>query len=1368
MLFKKILDRSKRSKTRVLGFVEKLSNSSIEGWAIHREHQSIELSLVINNESYKLEPEWIHRNDVRDIHGTEFEPSGFICTLPENIAAKIEQLAEQDQISIQGSGVALKILCDVSLDSLRLGEAQPDSSSETALLSEQAFNPAVAYSDILDENDQVVGEISTFEKCIVSGWLDKDFYNDSKPLSIKINDNPIEFSDLAELVLIDGENNFSFQIHLPGYIWGGRDEKIFTLSFVAGEHRLKTKDIVLEENLLITWCNEITDLPEGKHKQYLALLLLEHIHYANIYPQLSEKSQQYYALFAEKMRLRDMITYDSGVEPDDKHAVDLNTKSLWNALRHFNALLLEDDTNSINYVTEIAQKRSLKDGYLHDFILSITPYFARRNELQNLRALVNFSEFYKYSYSQNNWYSSTSIAFLTADGKLKRATDTLWKITNNLKTGWLSTESLYFSVKFTFESHALTGIDRKEWEDFFYAFLALLDNFHGDWFSRLHDKMLQLCMVEMIRQRVLMSDYLQKRVIASAIRHYGMSPDFWELTELHTIDLEGTLLERAHHHWSQIYQRFANPENIATDTHKVFKSAQFFLQRNNPEALEIIRELLLACFSVNKQLEPEEFIGDIEELTNQKSMEMIRFAASPSIDEALRTKLITLHRPGIFDLLRTNTARATSNNHFAQNAIITKIRIAVENHDASIVPSMLDKIVLLSNWQSMFLSCDIIATFLAKGLIENEMGLMHLENAIVPVIDQCDDKFFLPAPVCNALTSLGRLENNPMITGWLKGITTKIQNKFKKKHSFIDVDPTLDCITEPGWPTDTLVIIYSCQPYLDTRVKAIRETWAKDLSKRNIPYLFLVGDGDDRIHDDVLKLDVSDAYEDLPQKTLKMFEWLCNNTCAQYIIKIDDDCYMDVDNYFDSPSYRKHHYYGRVIKRPVGGMDRTWHQSKSKTLNARKAIDKSPEPSIYADGGGGYSLSRQAAYELLKNSNTLEGKRLIASSFMEDKLVGDLLSLSYIEPSNEDYECYQRRRTTADAIPVGMYENTFYPSSITPTKVVHLDTEKDQILAEKTRDTQELRPYKIWPTYCDVAFDGSSTNQLELLTETNRFKQLLDNEFYVVAVMRNEMVILDHFLNHYRSMGVKTFIVADNCSDDGTREFLNEQPDVILYSVSTQYKQSHYGVSWQQAILANHCIGKWVLVADADEFLVCPDGTKNQLSTFIEEAEAQEADCVRIEMIDMYPYGDLSEADFNKNSPFEVAPWHDEEPLTEWRLGSGYYSNRPSFVSSLRHRIDKNAEPNAFTSQKYALFKYRPWIRLSQGIHDIAGVRVYSSKKAWFAHFKYHAGFKDKVMEEIQRKQHYDGAKEYKRYASMLAEAGGQFGIDNISVEFKS
>jgi glycosyltransferase involved in cell wall biosynthesis len=288
----------------------------------------------------------------------------------------------------------------------------------------------------------------------------------------------------------------------------------------------------------------------------------------------------------------------------------------------------------------------------------------------------------------------------------------------------------------------------------------------------------------------------------------------------------------------------------------------------------------------------------------------------------------------------------------------------------------------------------------------------------------------------------------------------------------------------------------------------------------------------------------------------------------------------------------------------------------------------------------------------------------------------------------------------------------------------------------------------IWPTF-EAPKEGLNNNQLELLTPTEKSHDLLQQTILVASVVRNEMILLPHFLTHYRKLGVNTFIFIDNASDDGTTQFLLEQPDVVIYLAKTEYKKSIYGVVWQQAILGNHGLGKWVLLADADEFLTYPNWQKVSLAQFIDQADAQGSDAILTFMIDMYPDGPLEEADFTRAKPFEAAPLHDANPLIEWRLGSGQYSNSNNYLSALRHRLINNTPPNAFSSQKVALTRYQPWIRYSAGLHNAANVEI-AKYSAIFAHFKYHSGFLKKVEEEVLRGQHFNGAEEYRYYYNFL------------------
>jgi len=488
----------------------------------------------------------------------------------------------------------------------------------------------------------------------------------------------------------------------------------------------------------------------------------------------------------------------------------------------------------------------------------------------------------------------------------------------------------------------------------------------------------------------------------------------------------------------------------------------------------------------------------------------------------------------------------------------------------------------------------------------------------------------------------------------------------------------------------------------------------------------------------------------LPQKTLASIEWVHRNTPYAYMLKIDDDCFIDVDEFFHSLSYRKFDYYGRRLHRQKGQLDRTWHILKSTTDRGLKELDKSPEPSEYADGGSGYVLSRKAMEAISKAHASPTGQQLIADSFMEDKMIGDLLKQQGISISDEDFYVNVERRTFSNATPVSMWQNAFYAGLESVVKVVHLDTHKKQDEALKLSESGGLFPKKIWPTHDAVSL-GYNTNLLELLSDQTKLAKLNAESLAVVACMRNEMFMLPHFLRHYRELGVKSFLIADNCSDDGTREYLMEQPDVAVFSVDTDYSISQYGVSWQMNIVANLRVGRWSLIADADELLVFRGWERKSLPKLLNSKDWKDVDAVRIYMLDMYPEGPLSETTFEKQDPFASAGFVDKEPFIPVPSSRGPYSNSPTVTSALRHRLIPRSRPDLFVAQKYALMRYMPWMRPSAGFHYVAEQRV-AEQEMIFAHFKYTAQFRQKAVDEVARGQHFNDAEEYRKYLDLMSE----------------
>lgn len=278
--------------------------------------------------------------------------------------------------------------------------------------------------------------------------------------------------------------------------------------------------------------------------------------------------------------------------------------------------------------------------------------------------------------------------------------------------------------------------------------------------------------------------------------------------------------------------------------------------------------------------------------------------------------------------------------------------------------------------------------------------------------------------------------------------------------------------------------------------------------------------------------------------------------------------------------------------------------------------------------------------------------------------------------------------------------------------------------------------------------DRTSGDALTLLSPPERLTAARDADLAVVAVMRNEMFMLPHFLAHYRQLGVRNFMIVDNLSDDGSREYLLQQEDVALFCVRGAYKDALFGVTWQLALLSAFRRAKWSLVADADELLTWQHPQVQSLPDLLAAPEFAQADAARVFMLDMYPRTPLSKADFRAAPPFEQAPYCDHPPVLANTFARGPFSNMPGWTSALRQRLLPDTNPTDFTVQKYPLLRYHPFLRHSMGLHYAGGITL-ARRDLFFGHFKYNAAFHRKARIEAQRAQHFDTDKSYVKYQTM-------------------
>ncbi len=258
--------------------------------------------------------------------------------------------------------------------------------------------------------------------------------------------------------------------------------------------------------------------------------------------------------------------------------------------------------------------------------------------------------------------------------------------------------------------------------------------------------------------------------------------------------------------------------------------------------------------------------------------------------------------------------------------------------------------------------------------------------------------------------------------------------------------------------------------------------------------------------------------------------------------------------------------------------------------------------------------------------------------------------------------------------------------------------------------------------------------------------------------VRNEALRLPYFLDYYRRLGVVHFLAVDNASDDGTAELLAGEPDVSLWRTEGSYKAAKFGVHWLNALLARHAPGRWVVVADPDEFLVYPHCDTRRLPALCRHLDAQGQPGLGTILLDVYGRGPVEETRLRPGEdPLAAAPWFDAHNYVVqrhdryhnlWIQGGPrlrvFFADRPKLAPALNKiPLVKWRRGQVFLTSTHNLLPRR-----LNRVYDIRGGSLVSGV---LIHAKFVDVLADKVAEELERREHYADSLEYRAYG----EQGG-------------
>lgn len=261
--------------------------------------------------------------------------------------------------------------------------------------------------------------------------------------------------------------------------------------------------------------------------------------------------------------------------------------------------------------------------------------------------------------------------------------------------------------------------------------------------------------------------------------------------------------------------------------------------------------------------------------------------------------------------------------------------------------------------------------------------------------------------------------------------------------------------------------------------------------------------------------------------------------------------------------------------------------------------------------------------------------------------------------------------------------------------------------------------------------------------------------------MRNEDYFMPHFFAHYRALGVEHFVIYDDRSGEPTRAFLSAQPDcTVVFSESTfgeafgeraDGTPRRLGAYLKEVVAADLLPDRWVVVADADEFLILPPGAED-LPQFISRLEAAGQAYGPAPMVDFYGETlnhrlyDRSLDPFAGNPYFDTGPyfyWHGPQALRPFRAGIRY-----RLLEMLMQQDPKRVETIYGGPPRGALLWKFPLLRHGSGVtrtgdHTISDREFTTSVSGALAHFKFYPDLDAKIDSALAEGQYFKGSVEY-------------------------
>jgi hypothetical protein len=295
-------------------------------------------------------------------------------------------------------------------------------------------------------------------------------------------------------------------------------------------------------------------------------------------------------------------------------------------------------------------------------------------------------------------------------------------------------------------------------------------------------------------------------------------------------------------------------------------------------------------------------------------------------------------------------------------------------------------------------------------------------------------------------------------------------------------------------------------------------------------------------------------------------------------------------------------------------------------------------------------------------------------------------------------------------------------------------------------------------------------HQLRVLV--NRTAAINPQDLLLVSVQRNEASRLPYFLEYYRARGVSHFLFVDNDSDDGSTQYLTQQPDVSVWHTARSYRASRYGLDWLTWLQIRYCHRHWCLTADADELLIYDGDDRYDLRDLTALLDHQGRAGFGALMLEPYPKGALDGAAYQPGQdPMTLLDWFDPGPYRAERqapLGNlwlqGGVRERVFFADEPRKSPTLNKLPLIKWHRRYTYVNSTHSV-LPPGLNALYDGPGETAPAGVLLHTKFLPEIVSKSAIEKTRAQHFARPDEMDGYYDALTRAPDLHGPQSVQYQ---